>query len=95
MLSVPSVVKFSLIFSPQWLAILKRLPWMKRNRSVSNSLSGKVVIITGASSGIGAGAARLLAEQGCKLALAARSVDKLEALAAELPCESAWSSAPI
>ncbi|MDE2775720.1 MAG: SDR family oxidoreductase [Chloroflexota bacterium] len=52
------------------------------------SLAGKVVIITGASSGIGAGAARLLAEQGCKLVLAARSVDKLEALAAQLPGES-------
>ena len=51
------------------------------------SLADKVVIITGASSGIGAGAAHLLAEQGCKLVLAARSVDKLEALAAELPCE--------
>ena len=55
---------------------------------MSNCLSGKVVIITGASSGIGAGAARLLAEEGCKLILAARSVDKLEALAAELPTES-------
>ncbi len=52
------------------------------------SLNGKVVIITGASSGIGAGAARLLAEQGCKLTLAARSVDKLEALAMELPGEN-------
>ena len=48
------------------------------------SLTNKVVIITGASSGIGAASARLLAEQGCKLTLAARSVDKMEALAAEL-----------
>ncbi len=51
------------------------------------SLADKVVIITGASSGIGAGTARMLAQQGCKLVLAARSVDKLEALAAELPAE--------
>ena len=51
-------------------------------------LAGKVVIITGASSGIGAAAARLLARQGCKLTLAARSLDKLEALAAELDCDS-------
>ena len=50
-------------------------------------LHGKVVIITGASSGIGAATARLLAQQGCKLALAARSVAKLEALAAELKAE--------
>jgi len=49
-----------------------------------NKLKGKVVIITGASSGIGEAFARLLAERGCKLTLAARSVDKLEALAAEL-----------
>ena len=54
---------------------------------MTDSLKGKVVIITGASSGIGAGAARLLAEEGCKLVLAARSVDKLEALADQLPAE--------
>ncbi len=47
-------------------------------------LSGKTAIITGASSGIGAATARLLARQGCKLTLAARSVDKMEALASEL-----------
>ncbi|MCY4071416.1 MAG: SDR family oxidoreductase [Chloroflexi bacterium] len=51
---------------------------------MEKTLSNKVVIITGASSGIGEAAARLLSQQGCKLALAARSVDKLEALAAEL-----------
>ena len=51
-------------------------------------LTGKVVIITGASSGIGEASARLLSQQGCKLTLAARSVDKLEALAAELSTET-------
>lgn len=49
-----------------------------------DSVAGRVVIITGASSGIGAGFARLLAQHGCKLTLAARSLEKLEALAAEL-----------
>ena len=54
---------------------------------MSNSLSGKVVIITGASSGIGEASARLLAGQGCKLTLAARSIDKMESLAAALSTE--------
>lgn len=53
-----------------------------------HNLSGKVVIITGASSGIGAASARLLAQYGCKLTLAARSADKLQALATELPSET-------
>ena len=52
------------------------------------SMAGKVVIITGASSGIGEASARLLADQGCKLTLAARSVDKLKRLAGELSTET-------
>jgi ribitol 2-dehydrogenase len=51
---------------------------------VDHSLAGKVVIITGASSGIGAATARALAPLGCRMALTARSTDKLHALADEL-----------
>ncbi len=47
-------------------------------------LSGNVTIITGASMGIGLSTARVFAQAGAKLALVARSVDKLEALANEL-----------
>ena len=43
-------------------------------------LRGKVIIITGASSGIGLASVRLWASHGNKLVLAARSLDKLEAV---------------
>jgi ribitol 2-dehydrogenase len=51
---------------------------------MAHVLDGKVVIITGASTGIGAATAHALSKLGCRLTLAARSADKLAALAAEL-----------
>jgi ribitol 2-dehydrogenase len=51
---------------------------------MGHPLEGKVVIITGASTGIGAATARALAPLGAKMTLAARSADKLAALAAEI-----------
>jgi NAD(P)-dependent dehydrogenase (short-subunit alcohol dehydrogenase family) len=47
-------------------------------------INGKVVLITGASEGIGAATAHAFADAGAKLVLAARSVGKLEALAVVL-----------
>ena len=47
-------------------------------------LKDKVVLITGASKGIGLACARAFVAEGARLALAARSADVLQAAAAEL-----------
>ncbi|MGG6310275.1 SDR family oxidoreductase [Paenibacillus macerans] len=49
-----------------------------------SGINEKVVIITGASSGIGEATARLLAEQGARVVIGARRVDRLEALASDI-----------
>ncbi len=51
---------------------------------MSENIEGKVVIITGASSGLGEAAARHLSSLGATVVLGARRVDRIEALAKEL-----------
>jgi NADP-dependent 3-hydroxy acid dehydrogenase YdfG len=52
--------------------------------AVERPLTGRVAVVTGASSGIGTATARALASGGAKVALLARRRDKLDALADEL-----------
>ncbi|HNN55985.1 MAG TPA: SDR family NAD(P)-dependent oxidoreductase, partial [Novosphingobium sp.] len=47
-------------------------------------LTSRVALVTGASSGLGARFARVLAARGAAVALCARRLDRLEALAAEI-----------
>ena len=51
---------------------------------MSNNIEGKVVVITGASSGLGEATARLLSRQGARVVLGARRADRLKSLADEL-----------
>ena len=50
----------------------------------STDLTGRVALVTGASSGLGARFAEVLAAQGAAVVLAARRLDRLEALAAKI-----------
>jgi NADP-dependent 3-hydroxy acid dehydrogenase YdfG len=51
---------------------------------MSHNIEGKVVVITGASSGLGEATARLLSAQGASVVLGARRIDRLRILADEL-----------
>jgi NADP-dependent 3-hydroxy acid dehydrogenase YdfG len=51
---------------------------------MSNNIQGKVVVITGASSGNGEAAARLLSAEGASVILGARRADRIQSLAKDL-----------
>ncbi|MGW6600017.1 SDR family NAD(P)-dependent oxidoreductase [Streptomyces sp. NPDC055036] len=54
---------------------------------MSNTLEGKAVLVTGASSGIGQATALALSKAGAKVAIGARRADRLKALAQDAPGE--------
>lgn len=56
----------------------------QKDEIMAENIRDKVVVITGASSGLGEAAARLLAREGTKLVLGARRLDRLQALAGAL-----------
>jgi NADP-dependent 3-hydroxy acid dehydrogenase YdfG len=51
---------------------------------MGNNIEGKIIVITGASSGLGEATARNLSEQGAVVVLGARRIDRINALAKEL-----------
>jgi len=59
-------------------------PAFEERNKLMTDLPDKIVFITGASSGIGLACARAFAARGTKILMAARRLDRLEALAAEL-----------
>ena len=52
---------------------------------MTQRIKDKVVVITGASSGLGEATSRQLARHGARLVLGARRLERLQALASELP----------
>ena len=64
-------------------------------RHMDLGLSGKNVLITGASQGIGRASAHLLAEEGCNVAITARTRDALEQTATEIAAETGGVVVPL
>lgn len=62
---------------------------------MNENISGKVVVITGASSGLGAATARLLSQRGAIVVLGARRADRIEGLVSELTSAGAKAMAVV
>jgi short-subunit dehydrogenase len=81
----PPSVRFLVLFPPRFFAgpFPARLVFYAKTDCEGNLMDTKVVVITGASSGIGAALARLLGSQGHKIAIAARREKELQEVAAD------------
>src|SRR3984957_18971815 len=70
---------------PVWFLLNRTtIRFKHRAGTLMTGIQGKVVAITGASSGIGEATALMLAERGARVVLGARRVDRLEALAGRI-----------
>ncbi len=81
-ISVPPLETYSDKLWDYWERNLD--PDLFKDRSLSGAIGGKIVMITGASSGIGKAAASKAAEAGATVLLVARSPEKLEEIRAEI-----------
>lgn len=73
-----------LLALPAALALLNRTSSRRSERPDRQQLLGRIIVVTGASSGVGRGVALALAQRGANLVLAARRTEALEALAVEV-----------
>src|SRR6516225_1544830 len=64
-----------------------------RIKHMSNRIKGKVIVITGASSGLGEASARLLSAQGAAVVLGARRRERIDALTRELTANGGKATA--
>ena len=75
----PKILPYFARAKAHWEWNIKSL--LKRDQALRERVQGKIIVLTGASSGIGAEVAHQLASAGATLILVARSRDKLEQLA--------------